>query len=357
LILKVLHLPTSVGGNAWGLAQGERALGLDSKVLVLNQTWTNYPDDMNLNLQNIYKLEKYKKLALTFWKIRNQYDIFHFNYGSSLIHFPEKYLNQFELPLYPTRAKLFVTSNGCDARQKYPTMHRTQIAACHNPNCYNGACNSGKLDDYRRRGINKMARHVNHIWALNPDLLYFLPKEKSSFLPYAISFDGLEFFPPKLERKLKIVHAPTNREAKGTDYILNAIEKIKKTYGEFIEICLVENISHAQAVKIYQEADLIIDQILIGWYGGFAVEAMKMGKPVIARIANEDLKFLPKQMASDVLDTVIHADPDIIYEVILQCLDDRAILKHHSEASLDYVNKWHNPKYVASLTKQYYEAS
>lgn len=355
--MKVLHLPTSVGGNAWGLAQGERSLGLESKVLVLNQTWTNYPDDINLNLQNIYKLEKYKKLALTFWEIRNKYDIFHFNYGSSLIHFPEKYLNQIELPFYPTEAKLFVTYNGCDARQKYPTMKRTQIAACHNPNCYNGACNSGKLDEYRRRGINKMAHYVNHIWALNPDLLYFLPKEKSSFLPYAISFDGLKIFPPKLGKQLKIVHAPTNREAKGTDYILNAIEKIKMTHGDLIEMCLVENISHDQALKIYQEADLIIDQILIGWYGGFAVEAMKMGKPVIARIAKEDLKFLPNQMAADVLETVIYADPDLIYEVILQCLDDRAILKHHSEASLDYVNKWHNPKYVASLTKQRYEAS
>ena len=37
--MKILHLPTSVGGNSWGLAQGEKALGLDSKVLIDSNNW------------------------------------------------------------------------------------------------------------------------------------------------------------------------------------------------------------------------------------------------------------------------------------------------------------------------------
>ncbi|NET57863.1 MAG: glycosyltransferase [Symploca sp. SIO2E6] len=355
--MKVLHLPSSVGGNAWGLAQGERFLGLDSSVLVSRQNWLQYPADINLNLQNYSSQpRKLAKLAQTFLEIRNKYDIFHFNFGSSLIHLPAKHLNQFELPFYPDKAKLFVTYNGCDARQKYLTIQRTKIAACHNTNCYGGQCNSGKLDKYRRQGINKMERYVSHIWALNPDLLYFLPKGKSSFLPYSISFDGIDLFPPKLGKKLKIVHAPTNREAKGSDHILAALQKIQKTQANYIDVSLVENLPHAQALKIYQEADLIIDQVLIGWYGGFAVEAMKMGKPIIARIAQQDLHFLPEQMAKDVVETVIQAEPDTIYQVLLNCIENRQILRKKSEASLEYVNKWHNLKYVANLTKQRYES-
>jgi hypothetical protein len=123
-----------------------------------------------------------------------------------------------------------------------------------------------------------------------------------------------------------------------------------------VEIQLVENIPYVQALQIYRDADLIIDQILIGWYGAFAVEVMKMGKPVIARIAKEDLHFVPEQLAKDVLDTVITADPTNIYEVLLQCIEDRIFLERHSEASLEYVHKWHNPHYVASLTKEKYEA-
>jgi len=361
-------LPTPVGGNAWGLAQGERALGLDSSVLVSAHNWQNYPADIKLNLEKVSTIPgKLSKLVVTFLTVRDQYDVFHFNFGSSLIYLPYKlkqhlptifkYLDHVDLPFYPERAKLFVTYNGCDARQKFPTMQRTKIAACHNRNCYGGQCNSGRLDEYRRQSIIKMARYVAHMWALNPDLLYFLPKEKSSFLPYTVSsWSDLEICPPKFRQKLKIVHAPTNRDAKGSDFILAAFEKIKKTHPDLVEIQLVENVSYERALKIYRGADLIIDQILIGWYGAVAVETMKMGKPVIARIAKEDLHFIPEQMAKDVLDTIILADPDTIHEVLLRCIEDRGFLKRRVEASLEYVHKWHDPKYVASLTKEEYES-
>ncbi len=367
--MRVLHLPTPTTGNSWGLAQGERALGLESFVLIAQQNWQNYPADINLNLEKVPTIPgKFAKLAVTFLNIRDKYDVFHFNFGNSLIYIPYKlkqqlptifkYTDQLDLPFYPETAKLFVTFNGCDVRQKYVNMQRTPIAPCHNPNCYGGQCNSGRLDEYRRQGVKRMERYARYMWALTPDLLYFLPQEKSSFLPCTISsWDEVKPHLPKLKRKLKIVHAPTNREAKGSDFILAAFDKIKQIYPDLVEIQLVENIPHEQALKIYREADLIIDQILIGWYGAFAVEAMKMGKPVIARIAQEDLHFIPELMAKDVLETVINADPNSIYEVLLRCIEDRNFLKVHSEASLAYVHKWHHPFYVASLTKEKYEAA
>lgn len=367
--MKVLHLPTPTTGNSWGLAQGERALGLESFVLIAQQNWQRYPADIYLHLEKVPSIpQKFTKLAVTFFNVRNQYDVFHFNFGNSLIYIPYKlkqqlptifkHLDQLDLPFYPEAAKLFVTYNGCDVRQKYVNMQRTPIAPCHNPNCYGGQCNSGRLDEYRRQGVKRMERYARHMWAITPDLLHFLPREKSSFLPCTIShWDEVQPNLPKLEKRLKIVHAPTNREAKGSDFILAAFEKIKQTYGETVEIQLVENIPHNEALKIYQEADLIIDQILIGWYGAFAVEAMKMGKPVIARIAEEDLLFIPEQQAKEVRETVINSDPNTIEEVLRRCVEDRAFLKERSEASLAYAHRWHDPKYVASLTKEKYESA
>jgi len=214
------------------------------------------------------------------------------------------------------------------------------------------------LDEYRRHGISKMARHVEHMWALNPDLLYFLPREKSSFLPYTIScWTDLPLRPPRLGRPLRIAHAPTNREAKGSHLILAALEAIDSAHPGLIEIQLVENIPHAQALKILSEADLVVDQILVGWYGGVAVEAMKMAKPVIARIAAEDLHFIPQQMAEDVQQAIIQADPDTIYEVLLRCIGDGDFLRRRAAASLEYVNRWHDPAKVAAQVKEEYEAA
>lgn len=358
VVMRVLHLPTDIGGNAWGLSRGERRLGLESEMLVATSSKRGYPADINLNLdQYNSRYLRYLKQFYTFLKIRNQYDVFHFNWGSSLMHAAgTPWLNQFDLPFYPKKAKLFATYNGCDARQKYPTMQRTPIAACHNSKCYEGMCNSGELDKMRRRGVEKMSKYVKHIWALNPDLMYFLPEEKTTFLPYTVTnFDQI-VIPPPLARKLKVVHAPTNQAAKGSIYILAAFEKLQKKYPDYFEPILVQNRPYAEALKIYQQADLIVDQILIGWYGAFTVETMLMGKPCIVRIAEEDLKFIPKQMAEDLLQAIINTSPENIYHTLERCLHDRVLLKRQGEACLEYALKWHNPLYVAGLTKAQYDS-
>lgn len=361
--MKVLHLPTDVGGNAWGLSRGERELGLQSDVLTFFESKFQYSADFNLNLDKIEGnryvafLKRQKKKISTFFNIRKNYDIFHFNSGVSYFKDERlKCLEFIDLPLYPKNAKLFVTYNGCDARQKFPTMKRTCIAPCHNTNCNGGICNSGELDEKRRWRINQMAQYTKHMWAVNPDLLYFLPPEKSSFLPYTIANISAETFVPHFEKPLKIVHAPTNREGKGSIYIISAVEKLSKKYPGQIEFILVENLPYSQAIKIYQQADLVIDQLLAGWYGAFAVEVMMMGKPVIARIAESDLHFLPLDMAKDVKESIINANPMNIYQVIEAHFLNREVLKSYSQAGLEYANKWHNPRYVAQLTKEQYEA-
>lgn len=354
-----MHLPTSVGGNAWGLACGERALGLTSEVLVETDNWLKYPADKILftrRPRNIFeKMQYLAKIIREIFHIRNNYDVFHFNFGTSLLDLPRFNLPLLDLPLY--KGKIVVTYNGCDARQKYPTMARTAFSACHNPACYAGMCNSGQHDKSVRERIAKFDKYADHIFAVNPDLLYFLPA-RARLLPYAITNFHDIVTQPWVEhgQPLKIVHAPTNRAAKGSDQIIAALEKAKQKYGDAIELQLVENIPHSEALRLYTSADIIIDQILIGWYGGFAVEAMKMGKPVMAFVRREDLHFLPGNMGADCLEAIINTNPDTIFDDLCKLIENRNLLRLHREAALEYVNKWHDPVYVAGLTKQAYES-
>ncbi len=355
--MKILHLPTDVGGNSFGLSRAEQLLGFDSNALIKSSGWMDYPYEHCLDLDQIKNpLLKLAKLSYKFLKIRSAYDIFHFNCGSSLIHTPERGLCQFDIPFYPKKARLFVTYNGCDARQKYPTMQRTSIAACHEEECYQGVCNSGVRDRIRRKSIEKMAKYAHHIWALNPDLLYFLPPEKSSFLPYSIAnYSKRRCYTPPVY-PLKIIHAPTNRSAKGSKYILSALDEANKRFPGKVDIKLIENIPYKQAMKMYQEADLVIDQVMIGWYGAFAVEVMSMGKPVICRIAKEDLKFIPDAMRNDLLDSVINADPFDIKEVLFRSILDLDYLRERAHCCYDYAHRWHNPEYIAGLTTSMYRS-
>ena len=353
--MRILHLPTSVGGNSWHLSRGERELGCISDVLVANENWLKYPADISLGLQQKSNMEKLFRLFACFLNVRNKYDVFHFNFGASLIHYHKAKLNQLDLPFYPKSARLFVTYNGCDIRQKDVVVRERKIAACHNPQCYGGVCNDGTLDNWRRIGLKKMATYVSHIWALNPDLLHFLPPDKSTFLPYAISGSKRNPCSVSLNGRLKIVHAPTNREAKGSAFLFSALDRLRHTHGDCFELLLVEGVPHAKALEMYQAADVVVDQLLIGWYGGIAVEAMLLGKPVIARIESEDLKFIPQEMAHDLTDALLQSDPEHIYNTLAWCVENRSELHRVAEAGFEYARRWHDPGYVASITLAAYQ--
>jgi hypothetical protein len=357
--MKVLHLPTAVGGNAWGLRNGERALGLESYCLTVDNGWLNYPSDFKVALgPETGRISRTLNLAGAFMKFRKGYDVYHFNFGMTLLNFPRFGLPLLDIPFYDSKAKIFATYNGCDARQKYPTIARTGISACRDDACYDGKCVSGAMDRYRRAMIKKMSAYASHIFALNPDLLYFLPPG-SSFLPYSIAeWDNIGHVAFKRPaRKLKIVHAPTDRAAKGTSHIIGAIERVKKARPDAVELTLVEGVSHVEALQMYASADLVIDQVLTGWYGGLAVEVMKMGKPVMCYIREDDLKFIPSQMRADLHEAIINVTPDTLFEALLEIADNRDILQEKSSAGAEYVRKWHDPVSIARIVKERYESA
>ncbi len=299
--MKVIHFPSSVAGNSWGLSRGERSLGLQSDVLVLYQNRFRYPADRFIFRKTpgnfISKLAKRLCIPVIIKEIystRNNYDVFHFNFGTSLLDMWMFGLPLLDLPLYKNKGKIVVTFNGCDARQKYPTIDRTRFSACHNDRC-SRLCNTGIFGIINRKRIAKFDIYADAIFALNPDILYFLPK-RARFLPYTVpQWSQIKTLPYKsVDKKIKIAHAPTNRATKGSDIILDALQKAIKKYGNSVEIILVENLPHAKALELYEQADMVIDQIVVGFYGVFAVEAMKMGKPVMAFIRKEYLVFLPE---------------------------------------------------------------
>jgi hypothetical protein len=353
--VRVLHLPTHVGGMPWGLAQGERRLGLESKVLTTSSHWLDYPSDISLHWERKGPLGRLLSSFRTFLKYRNKFDVFHFNFGSTLIDFHRYGAYHWDLPFYPKNKKIIFTYNGCDARQKHKTVQRVSIAPCHEEECYGGICNNGRRDRMREKRIGIASKYAHHLFAVNPDLLYFLPEGISSFLPYSLgNWYEIHPVPYRIGGVIKIVHSATDRTAKGSNYILQALENLKKRYP--IEICFVEQTPNKKALEIYQDNDLVIDQILAGWYGGFAVECMKMGKPVGVFIREEDLQFIPEQMAKDLKDVIINIDPFNIEDRLEEYFQNPHLLYAKSEAALEYVHKWHDPIYVAGITKSVYES-
>ena len=351
--MRIIHFPTPIAGRSWQLAQGEKKLGLDSVVFYKNTNWLDYPCDICLGWCGSKFKYEVRKLE-TAYKFSKEYDVFHLNFGSSLVDFPKLHLDYLDLMLYRNK-KICVTYNGCDVRQKYERIKQTKLSACHYDDCYNGICMDRKVEEQKARRIRKLYKKNVTMFAVNPDLLNFLPEE-AVFLPYALDEAGIirkkEY---KIGSRIKIIHAPTQRACKGTDEIIQAVEKINQLYPNTIEFKLIEKVKHEDALKLYQEADLVIDQIRVGWYGSFAMETMCMGIPVIAYVNEEDLHFIPEQMAKDCLETVINANVENIFSVLENIVNNPCILEQRHIAAMEYVHNWHAAEKVAAITKKYYE--
>lgn len=79
-----------------------------------------------------------------------------------------------------------------------------------------------------------------------------------------------------------LIHAPSEHLIKGSKYVERAINELKND-GYNFKFKLIQNIPYEEAHKIYQEeADIFIDQFILGGLGTFAVEGMYYGKPVVS---------------------------------------------------------------------------
>ncbi|NTU89059.1 MAG: glycosyltransferase [Actinobacteria bacterium] len=150
---------------------------------------------------------------------------------------------------------------------------------------------------------------------------------------------------PEKERPL-IVHAPTNSRVKGSDYIKEAIERLSKVYD--FDFVLVEKMPQEDAFEWYSRADIIVDQLLVGAYGVFALEGMALGKPVITYIREDIIGAYPAELP------IVTATVDTIYERIEYLLKDGELRHDLGIAGRRYVENYHDYRIIARLLASIY---
>jgi glycosyltransferase involved in cell wall biosynthesis len=372
--LRVLHCPWDVGGHAAGLAAAERALGIDSRTVVFTPSRFGYPvDEVVWDSEDrplVLELKRWRLLA----RALHEFDVVHFNFGSTIApqRIPRDGLGideagsmkdrayrvysalfeQCDLSLLSRAGKgVFVTFQGDDARQgDLSAGLRVNGAVEAAPGHYTPASDADK-----RRRIARFARRADGIYALNPDLLHVLP-QSARFLPYAnVDPRAWEPRPSPPNGRPLVLHAPTNRQIKGTRFLCDAVSRLRAD-GVGFDFELVEGLSRADARERYARADLVVDQLLLGWYGGVAVEAMALGIPVLAYLRDDDLSALPAEMRTEL--PVIRAEPTTIYRVLKELLTKRrAELPELGARGRAYVMRWHDPRRIAQEVVRDYDSA
>jgi glycosyltransferase involved in cell wall biosynthesis len=365
----------TVGGHPQQLARAERGVGLASRCVAFYPANFGPQPDEVLFGSNTPRLVKELRRFTLLCRAFCSYDVVHFNFGRGFFGPPrgfghvvaeggaasrlgwacrELYCSAFylsELPVLKWLGKaVVVTFQGDDARQSDYCRAHHDITFANHPDC---AGTQSQADAVKRATIAAFARYADRIFAHNPDLLAVLPR-CARFQPYAsVNLD--EWRPtasPSSDGPVHVVHAPTDRVKKGTEFIIAAVQKLRQD-GFPLYLSIVENRPPAEARKIYENADLLLDQLLVGWYGGVALECMALGKPVVCYIRESDLGCLPSAMRGEL--PIIRATPDDLYHVLQSlCTDKRHMLAEFGARARKFAERWHDPRRIASEMKQTY---
>jgi hypothetical protein len=323
--VRILHAPADVGGHAFGLSRGERDLGHESDVAVLAAGPYGYGADVRLDLTGKPVWRRFATRAQLVRRAIGDYDVVHLNFGQPIVALRRGSHVLSELPLLKRAGKtVLVTFQGCDVRPQ-------AACACTSPVC--AAQNPARLPNARH-----LLAHADLVYHLNPDLAQWLPG--SRFLPYA-ALDPREVTPlPVPERdELVVAHGPTNREVKGTAHVIAAVDALRGE-GVPVRLDLVEGVPRTEALARFGAADVVVDQLRLGWYGGLAVEAMALERPVLAAIDDSRNPFgaeLP----------VVRTSPDGLREDLRTLLADAERRARLGREGRTFVERHHDPREVA----------
>ncbi|MDA7822720.1 hypothetical protein N9A58_03940 [Opitutales bacterium] len=365
-MVSVIHCPEQVGGHPEILAKYERQLGLTSTCFCEGKNPFTSVSETVSYFDNRSLLQSEISRWLLLLRSVAQTGIVHLNNGRFITPFfgdeahPKESLFpkplrkmirlyalgllRSEIALHRLGAKkkaFFLTFQGSDARETQCFVEKHQQSGL----AEEVIGRSGKTNNSIRRKKTLLAGVADKIYSLNPDLLEVLPKG-SEFLPYATEA-GLnpQILPFNQGSEFVVGHAPTHRMVKGTDEVIGVVQNLRSK-GIKVRLELIEGLSREDAQKKYQEIDLFIDQLVIGWYGVVSLEVMALGKPVLCFIKGRGLPFVPPRMLADL--PIINADESSLEEKLMGVMqmssEERVSL---AERGLAYLKNWHDPRKIA----------
>jgi hypothetical protein len=329
---RILHAPWNVAGNPIGLSRAERELGFRSKLLVIGEHPFGYESDIDLGLAGRMDRRAILKRGLWVLRLLPAYDVFHYNFGESIyqrldgqgrLHTELSWLKRMG-------KRILATFQGNDARppdgNPFVDYSDVQLA---------------EVELLQPQRVATILRHADRVFFLNPDLRHWLPG--AEFRPYA-SIDpfALEATPLPEGTELIIAHAPSDRAQKGTDSVIGAVESLRAE-GLKLRLDLIEGVSHNEVIERTRRAHLVIDQVNLGWYGAFAVEAMALGRPVLCYIREEEPADNPW---GDEL-PIVRTTAETLRDDLRALVGDRERIRTAGAEGRSFVEHRHDPRQIA----------
>ena len=371
--LKIFHGPQNFSGIGGYLANLQREIGLNSDCRLYQEKsmFKNHHQNLELNKKPII-LRPFYTIPF-FIQCLFKYNTFHFYAGQTF------FILGMDLPILKLfRKKILMTYTGSDIRlvnviekerNKYfqllnfDFISRNTNNKIKNPllqkikDYFVFAYNHPKFDKRKLRMMKYHNLWVDKFFAIKGNYAnasYVIPENKIIKDVYInhLGIGKLEFDANQeitTHETPLVIHAPTNRSIKGTKYIEETVEKLKNDGYKF-EFRLIEDIPNDQVKTIYKnDADIFVDQFLVGDYGTFAIEGMFYGKAVICFLRDD----LVKDHYPDI--PIINANIDNAYEVLAELITNKHKRIDSGKKGVQYVQKNFNVEKIRDQITSIYE--
>lgn len=182
-------------------------------------------------------------------------------------------------------------------------------------------------DDYFASTLLVRQLHYLRMAEKYSDVIISLPNQAQLALrPYVNFYYPLHMIdyrenPAQRRENPVIIHAPTNREFKGTKYVLETFEKLERE-GIAFQPRLLEKIPHNDILDIYADSDILIGQLLCPGGGKQAFELLACGNVVLTRMA---FGIYPQQAETD--SPIVDVGPETLYDRL------KLLIRNHRERS------------------------
>ncbi|MCC5912509.1 MAG: glycosyltransferase family 1 protein [Clostridiaceae bacterium] len=325
--MQIIHAPTEIAGQMGTLCEGLRAKGHYASGYNWFDSYLQYKGKI-INA-DAYELSK---LINT---LNNYSDIIHFHNGNTF------FLKYKDLPyLSDGKKKIVMHHWGNDVRSQAKASQFNQYAL---PSSY-------LSDDQIHKNLSFLSKYIHTAIVQDYEVYPYVKDYYKNIyvLPLACKVSDLPVRYPDANNKIsRVIHAPTNRSFKGSDYVEAAVQRLQKSTQFIYQV--IENMSHQRAIQAYLESDIIIDQLLCGSYGMLSVEAMAMGKVVIAFIREDVRRHLPTDLP------IVNTRPETLHGVLSGLVNNPARLAELGRASREYVMKHHDIGVVTDQLCNIYE--
>jgi glycosyltransferase involved in cell wall biosynthesis len=340
--MKALLGPTNFANQPVALMRALRDRGVDAHHVLYD--W-RAGDGLQYDTDRVVALDRRSwpsaQLEVLSGVLDEGFDIFHL-WNRSLISPPGELgiLHGLDLPfLRATGARIVYRFTGYDLRRRSLDMELNPYSPLH------AGFTMPTDERVQSEYIEHLRSWVDCFVVQDPEMQAFLPE--AEVIPRGIDLARYAYAEPQPRAVPLVVHAPSNPALKGSEYVQRAVQLLRDR-GLRFEFALITGISHAEALEVYRRADVIIDQLLIGWYGVLALEGMALGKPVIAYV-REPLfsEFRPAL-------PVVNASPATLADRLAELIADPALRAEQGRLGREFVEQVHDIRRVAEQTQALY---